>query len=163
MTIKSENWWECIPPHRCGMSRYCFHSMIIALVCLRLPATHLLCIELIRLWIVACGMLVHSWKAVWSCRILAETGTCCVFWSRASQTCSMGDMPGEYADHARPGMFSASRNCVQILAAWGCALSCFDMRWWSWMNGSTMGLRILSRNVCAIIIPSIKWTCICFP
>ncbi len=26
----------------------------------------------------------------------------------------MGDMSGEYAGHARTGMFSASRNCVQI-------------------------------------------------
>ncbi len=33
------------------------------------------------------------------------------------QTCSIGDMSGEYAGHARTGMFSASRNCVQILAA----------------------------------------------
>ncbi len=36
----------------------------------------------------------------------------------------MGDMSGEYAGHARTGMFSASRNCVQILATWGRAFSC---------------------------------------
>ncbi len=30
----------------------------------------------------------------------------------------------------------ASRNCVQILATWGRALSCCNMRWWSWMNGT---------------------------
>ncbi len=47
--------------------------------------------------------------AVWSCWILAGTGTCCrVRWSRASQTCPMGDMSGKYAGHARTGMFSAS-------------------------------------------------------
>ncbi len=39
-----------------------------------------------------------------------------------------GDMSGEYADHARTGMFLASRNCVQILATWGRALSCCNMR-----------------------------------
>ncbi len=91
-----------------------------------LSATHLLHIELIRLLIVACGMLVHSSSmAVRSCWILAGTGTHCrIRRTRASQTCSMGDMSGEYAGHARTGMFSASRNCVQILAAWGCALSC---------------------------------------
>ncbi len=50
--------------------------------------------------------------------------------------------------HARTGMFSASRNCVQILATWGRALSCCNMRWWSWMNGTTMGLRISSRYLC---------------
>ncbi len=97
-------------------------------------------IELIRLLIVACGMLVHSSSmAVWSCWILAGTGTRCrIRRSRASQTCSMGDMSGEYAGHARTGMFSASRNCVQIFATWGRALSCCNMRWWSWMNGTTM-------------------------
>ncbi len=142
--------------------------MIIAQVCLRLAtiknsqylvwppfasrsATHLLHIELIRLLIVACGMLIHSSSmAVWSCWILAGTGTRCrIRRSRASQTCSMGDMSGEYAGHARTGMFSASRNCEQIFATWGRALSCCNMRWLSWMNGTTMGLRISSRYLCA--------------
>ncbi len=68
-------------------------------------ATHLLRIELIRLLIVACGMLVHSSSmAVWKCWILAGTGTHCrIRRSRASQTCSMGDMSGAYAGHARTG------------------------------------------------------------
>ncbi len=61
------------------------------------------------------------------------------------QSISIGDMSSEYAGHARTEMFSASRNCVQILATWGRALSCCNMRWWSWMNGTTMGLRISSR------------------
>ncbi len=85
-------------------------------------ATHLLHIELIRLLIVACGMLVHSSSmAVRSCWILAGTGTCCrIRRSKASQTCLMGmHMSSEYAGHARTGMFSASRNCVRILATWG--------------------------------------------
>ncbi len=92
-------------------------------------------------------MLGHSSSmAVRSCWILAGTGTRCRIWrSRASQIYSMGDMSGEYAGQARTGMFSASRNCVQILATWGRALLCCNMRWWSWMNGTTMGLRILSR------------------
>ncbi len=83
--------------------------------------------------------------------------------SRASQTCSMGDMSGEYAGHARTGMFSASRNCVEILATWGRALSCCNMSWWSWMNGTTMGLRISSRYLCAFKMPSIKCTCVRCP
>ncbi len=128
-------------------------------------ATHLLRLELIRLLIVACAMLVHSSSmSVWSCWILAGTGTRCrIRRSRASQTCSKGDMSGEYAGHARTGMFSASRICVQILAAWGRAWSCCNMRWWSWMNGTTMGLRILSRSLCAFKMPSIKCTCVCCP
>ncbi len=123
-------------------------------------ATHLLRIELIRLFIVACGMLFHSSSmAVRSSWILAGTGTHCrIRRSRAFQTCSMGDMSGENACHVRSGMFSASRNCVQILATWGHALSCFNMRWWSWMNGTTMGLRISSLYLCAFKMPSIKCT-----
>ncbi len=101
--------------------------------------------------VVACGMLVHSSSmAVGSCWILAGTGTRCrIRRSRASQTCSMGDMSGEYAGHARTEMFSASRNCVQIPATWGRALSCCNMRWWSWMYGTTMSLRISSRYLCS--------------
>ncbi len=112
-----------------------------------------------------CGMLVHSFSmAVWSCWILAGTGTRCrIRRSRASQTCSMGDMSGEYASHAITGKFSASRNCVQILATWGRALSCCNMRWWFWMNSTTMGLRILSRYLCAFKMPSIKCTCVRCP
>ncbi len=128
-------------------------------------AIHLLRIVLIRLLIVACGMLVHSSSmAVWSCWILAETGTHCrIRRSRASLTCSMDDMSGEYSGHARTGMFSASRNCVQILTTWFRALSCCNMRWWSWMNGTTMCLRISSRYLCAFKMPSIKCTCVRCP
>ncbi len=128
-------------------------------------ATHLLRIELIRLLIVACGMLVHSSSmAVRSCWILEGIGTRCrIRWSRASQTCSLGDMSGEYAEHARTGMFSASRKCVQILATWGRALSCCNMRRWSGMNGTTMGLRISSQYLCAFKIPSVKCTCVRCP
>ncbi len=128
-------------------------------------ATHLLRLELIRLLIVACGILVHSsLMAVRSCWILAGTGTCCrIRRSRASQICSMGDMSGEYAGHARTGMFSASRNSVQILSTWGRALSCCNMSWLSWMNGSTMCLRISSRYLCAFKMPSIKCTCVRCP
>ncbi len=55
----------------------------------------------------ACGMLVHSSSmAVRSCWILGGTGTRChIRQSRASQTCSMGDMSGQYAGHARTGMY----------------------------------------------------------
>ncbi len=69
--------------------------------------------------VVDCGL----WNV--ECWILAGTGTRChIRRSRASQTCSMGDMSGEYAGHAKTGMFSASRNCVQNLVTWGRALSC---------------------------------------
>ncbi len=118
-----------------------------------LSATHLLHIELIRLLIVACGMLVHSSSmSVRSCWILAGTGTHCrIRQSRASQTCSMGDMSSEHAGHARTGMFSASRNCVQILVTWGRALSCWkwgDGRGWmaqQWASGSRHGISVHSK------------------
>ncbi len=96
-----------------------------------------------------------------SCWILAGTETRChIRRSRPSQTCSMDDMSDEYGCHARTGMFLASRNCVQILATYGHALSCSNIRWWLWMNGTTMGLRISSRCLCAFNIPSIKCTCV---
>ncbi len=57
----------------------------------------------------------------------------------------------------------ASRNCVQIFATWSRALSCCNMRWWSWMNSKTMSLRISSRYLCAFKMPSIKCTCVCCP
>ncbi len=95
-----------------------------------------------------------AWTFAWSCWILAGTGTRCrICRSRESQTCSMDDMSGEYAGHPRTGMFSASSNCVHILATWGRALSCCNMRWWSWMNGTTMGLRISSiKCTCSLSI-----------
>ena len=57
-------------------------------------ATHLLRIELIRLLTVTSGMLFQSSSmSVRSCWILAGTGTRCrTHQSRASQTCSMGDI-----------------------------------------------------------------------
>jgi hypothetical protein len=59
--------------------------------------------------------------AVWSWWILSGTGTrCCTRWSRASQTCSIGDMSGKYAGHGRTQTFSASRNCVPVLATKVC-------------------------------------------
>uniref|UniRef100_A0A673WPQ2 Tripartite motif containing 37 n=1 Tax=Salmo trutta TaxID=8032 RepID=A0A673WPQ2_SALTR len=101
-----------------------YHSVSgVTTICLMQHDTF--CIELIRLLIVACGMLSHSSMAVRSFWILAGTGTHCrTRRSRASQTCSMGDMSCKDAGHGTTGTFSASRNCVQILATWGCALSC---------------------------------------
>ena len=106
-------------------------------------ATHRLCIELIRLLIVASGMLSHSSsRAVRSCWILVGTETqSSKRRSRASQTCSIRDISGEYAGHERTWAFSASRNCVQILATWGCALSCWNMRWWQRIKGDGRGQR----------------------
>ncbi len=119
-------------------------------------AAHLLRIELIRLLVVACGMLVHtSSMAVRSWWILAGIGTRCRRRrSRASQTCSMGDMSGEYAGHARTGMFSASRNCVQILATWGRALSCCNL---------SDGRGWMAQLWASFKMPSLKRTCVRCP
>ncbi len=100
--------------------------------------------------VVDCGMLVHS--SSMACAKLRDIGRNCqelehvVVYPDPEHpkhaqwvTCPVS------AGHARTGMFSASRNCVQILATWGCALACCKMRWRSWMNGTTMGLRISSR------------------
>ncbi len=56
---------------------------------------------------------------------------------------------GECAGHEWTGMFSASRNCVQILATWGRALSCCNMRWWSWMKWHNNGPQdLVSVSLC---------------
>ncbi len=128
-------------------------------------ATHLLRMELIRLLIVACRMFVHSSSmAVRSCWILTGTGTRCrIRRSRASQTCSMGNMSGEYAGHTRTGMFSASRDCVQILATWGRALSCSNMRngheWMAqqWASGSRHGISVHSKCTRVYCHTSFGW------
>ena len=127
--------------------------------------THLLCIELSRLLIVALGMLSHSSSmAVWNCWILSGAGPPChKLWSRESQTCSMGDMSVYYAGNGRTGTFSASRNCVQVLATWVCALSCWNMRWWRQMNDTAMGLRISSQYLCTFKLPLIKCNCVRCP
>jgi hypothetical protein len=91
------------------------------------------------------------------CAYLLDIGKLCrTRWSRASQTCSVDDMSGEYTGHERPGTFSATSNCVQILTSWGCALSCWNMMQWWRINGPTMGLRISSQYFCAFKLPSIK-------
>ena len=58
------------------------------------------------------------------------------------------------------GELGHSRNCVQIIATWGCAWSCWNMRWWWRMNGTTMSLRISSRYLCAFKLPLIKCNCV---
>jgi hypothetical protein len=93
--------------------------------------------------------------AVWSCWILVGTGTCRTRRSRASQKCSMGDMSGEYVGHGRTEI-SSVKNCVQILETRGCILSCWNMRLWRRLNGTSMGHRISSRYLCAFQLPSIK-------
>ncbi len=69
----------------------------------------------------------------------------------------MGDMSGEYAGHARTGMFSASRNCVQILATWTYvdnvavhyhAATWGESRGWmaqQWASGSRHGISVHSK------------------
>ncbi len=109
--------------------------------------THILRIELIRLLIVECFVTPLQWL----CKVAGywqELEPTVVYGrSRASQTCSMGDMSGEYAGHARTGMFSASRNCVQILATWGYALSCIARGWMAqqWASGSCHGISVHSK------------------
>jgi hypothetical protein len=63
---------------------------------------------------------------------------------------------GWHAGHGRSGTFSASRNCAQILATWGRALSCWNMRWWRQMTATTMILRISSLYLCAFKLPFYK-------
>ncbi|CDQ83113.1 unnamed protein product [Oncorhynchus mykiss] len=45
------------------------------------------------------------------------------FWELENAVVHAQWVSGEYAGQGRTGTFSASRNCVHILATWGCALS----------------------------------------
>lgn len=75
---------------------------------------HAVHIELIKLLIVACGILVHS--SVSSYWILAGIETrCCIHRFRESQTCSMGDMSAEYA---KTGMFIMLKHEVMFFEVW---------------------------------------------
>ena len=126
--------------------------------------TNLLHIELIRLLIVARGMLSHSASmGVRSCWKLLGTGTRCrTRPSRTSQTCSMGDMSGEYTGNGRNLNFFQLP--VIVTDPWDMGLlSCWNMRWWRRMNGMTMGLRISSRYLHAFKLPSIKCNCVYCP
>lgn len=105
-----------------------------------------------RLWNV-----YSSSIAMQTCRILAGTYTrCSMHRSRASQACSMRNMFGEHAGHAKAGPILASKNCEKFLQH--NALSCYNMGWCFWMYGTTMDLRILSQYLCAFKLPSVKCT-----
>jgi hypothetical protein len=116
--------------------------------------THLLCIELIRLLIVACGKLSHSSRmAVQSCWIVSGTGARCrTSRSRASYMCSMGDMSGEYAGHETTGTFSASWGIVYRSLQHGAVLpyyaeTCDGAGWiaWQWASGFLHGISVHSN------------------
>lgn len=103
------------------------------------------------------------------CAKLAGTGTCRhIRWSRAYQTPLMGDTSGgEYAGRERTVMISVSKNCVQILASWGPALSCCNRRWCSWMHGTnnepqnlvTVSLHSKCHQSNAPVFSSITYIC----
>jgi hypothetical protein len=80
---------------------------------------------------------------------------------RASQRWWMDDM--SVGMQARTGTFSASRNCVQILATWGHALSCWNTRWWRLLNSTTMDLRISSWYLCGLKLSQIICNCVGCP
>ena len=107
-------------------------------------ATRFLRIELIRLLIVACGML--SPLLFNSCAKLLDIGG---NWNKLSYTeiQSIPNMLNGWHVWWVCRTFSASRNCIQILAT----LSCWNVRWWRRMNGTTMGLRISSRYLSALV------------
>ncbi len=127
-------------------------------------ATLLLRIELIRLLIVACGILVHS-----SSMAVLDIGR---NWNTLSYTPihSIQNMLNGW--HVRwvcwPcknwDVFSFQELCTDPCNMGLCIiLSCCNMRWWLWMNGTTMGLRISSWYLCAFKMPSIKCTCVRCP
>jgi hypothetical protein len=122
-------------------------------------AGHLLHIELIRMLIIACGMLSHSSSmALRSCWILGGTGTRVdpehLNMLMSKHTCLVCIQAIVELGH-----FQLPRIVYRSLRH-GCAFSFWIMRWWRWMNGTTMGLSISSRYHCAFKMPSIKCNCV---
>ena len=128
-------------------------------------ATHLLWIELMRLFIVACGMLSHfSSMAVRSCWILAGTGKRCLTRQlRASQTCSVVTCLVNMQTMEELGHFqllgivyrSLWHGAVHYNAeTWGA-----DGGWMArqWASGSHHGISALKCNVvfvvCSLCLP----------
>lgn len=58
----------------------------------------------------------------------------------------------------RARTFWAVRKCVQIPATHGCALSCWKVRWWRWMKGTTMCPRILLQYLYTFKLLLMKYT-----
>lgn len=67
-----------------------------------------------------------------------------------------------YAGNTSPGMFSASRNNVYIMATRVCVLSCWNMRRWQCKCGTKMGLWISLWLSCVFKLPSIKCFIVCY-
>ena len=123
-------------------------------------ATHLLRIELIRLLIVACGMLFHfSSMAVRSCWILAGTGTQCrTRQSRATWvTCLVSMQAMEELGHFQlPGIVYRS---LQHGAVHYHAETRGDGGWRitrQWASG------LITVYLCAFKLPSIKCKRVCY-
>ncbi len=60
-------------------------------------------------------------------------------------------------------VFSFQELCTDPHNILSCTLSCYNMRSWWWVNGTTVGLRISSQYLCAFKLPSIKLTCVRCP
>ncbi len=119
-------------------------------------ATNLLCIELIRLLIVACGMLV----IFNGCAKLLDIDR---NWNMLSYTpiLSIPNMLNGW--HVRWVCWPCKNWDVfsfQELCTDSCNMGlCIIMLQHEVMNGTTMGLRISSQYLCAFKMPSIKCTC----
>ncbi len=126
---------------------------------------HVLRIELIRLFMVACGMLVQSSSmAVRSCWILAGTGTRCrICQSRASQTCAMANTPSAlYSENRDSSVKRTPLHSARRHRMWAFAHSS-RLRWrtavrprsrWGWLACRWASLRQF-LTVCAEMI----WLC----
>ncbi len=99
--------------------------------------TYLLRIEFIRLLIVACGMLVHSSSmAVWSCWIYQELEHTVVTPIQSiPNTLIEWNVRWVCWPCKNWNVFSFQKLCT-ILATWG--LIILQLRWWSWMNVTTI-------------------------
>ncbi len=124
--------------------------------------THLLHIELIRCWLWNVGPLLFN-----GCVKLLDVGR---NWNTLSYTPIQSISNMVSAWHVRwvcwPcknwDVFSFLELCTDPCNMGPCIIM-LQHEVMSWMNGTTMGLRISSRYLCAFKMPSIKCTCVRCP
>jgi hypothetical protein len=117
----------------------------------------LLCMELIRAFILLMGILSHSSNKAtlnWS-RVAGEFRRSLTLLSISSHRCSIGDKSGLYGGQSSGLILWLARKSWQTLATWGQALCCWKIRWCCCTNGTATNRRISSLYLTPVKLPAI--------
>ena len=120
----------------------------------------LLCMEIIRAFILLMGIVSHSSNKEalhWS-RVAGAFRRPLTLLSISSHRCSIEDKSGLYGGQSSGLMLWLARKSWQTLATWGRALSCWKIRWCCCTNGTATGRRISSLYLAPVKLPAITIT-----